>query len=489
MAEATSRKPSCASTDDGMAALHAAFAHVMATADERFADRETRALGIANELVRAWLETELQRMAETFDDVVRVDGVPYRKHATGVKRYHTLVGAIHVRRASYREIGRHNGATAVPLEFAAGIVENATPALAYSVTRGFAERPLRHYEDEMAAAHREVPSRSTLERIGKRVGTRIREALPVIEPLARAQEAIDPVAQSISIGLDRTAVPMAETVDRPPRERTYRRQPPPPVVVAYRMAYVATLAIHDARGDAIDSKRFAATADEGPQELLNRLASEIRHIYAQRGELPLTVIQDGAPELWNLVDPWLVAHGWTASKLIDRYHVDERLAAVAEAITYDVPHRQALYAAWQRQLDRSDTAMVRICRRLSTFAIWLVCGATDGDPMPRYWRSRARRLIDSERGGILSENLAYLERYTSKMAYASQRARGQPIGSGVTEGACKSVIGMRCKRSGQRWFESGLSPCLRLRSLLLNRRLKACFGHVVAREIASLEAA
>jgi hypothetical protein len=222
---------------------------------------------------------------------------------------------------------------------------------------------------------------------------------------------------------------------------------------------------------------------------VDRLASEIRHVHAQRGELPLTVIQDGAPELWNLVDPWLVANGWTASKLIDRYHVDERLAAIAEAITYDAERRRALYSAWQRQLDRSDTAMMRICRRLATRSVWLVTGATHDVPMPRYWRTRARRNIDSERGGVLSESLGYLERYTSKMAYASQRARGQPIGSGVTEGACKSVIGMRCKRSGQRWFESGLSPCLRLRSLLLNDRLRACFAQVVAREPASLEAA
>jgi hypothetical protein len=217
----------------------------------------------------------------------------------------------------------------------------------------------------------------------------------------------------------------------------------------------------------------------GPLDLLGRLASEIRHVHAQRGELPITVIQAGAPELWNLVDPWLVANGWTASKLIDRYHVDERLAAIAEA----------LYHAWQRQLDRSDTAMVRICRRLATLSVWLVTGASDDVPMPRYWRTRARRLIDSERGGVLSESLGYLERYRSKMAYASQRARGQPIGSGVTGGACTSVIGMRCKRSEQRWFESGLAPCLRLRSLLLDHRLRACFAQVVARETASLEAA
>jgi hypothetical protein len=34
---------------------------------------------------------------------------------------------------------------------------------------------------------------------------------------------------------------------------------------------------------------------------------------------------------------------------------------------------------------------------------------------------------------------------------------------------------MRCKRSGQRWRERGLSRCLTLRTLYLDDRLLACF--------------
>jgi hypothetical protein len=74
-----------------------------------------------------------------------------------------------------RALGRTLAREARPVR----IVENATPALAFSVLQGFAERPLRHYEAEMEAAHRSLPSRSALERIGKRVGVRIREAPPL----------------------------------------------------------------------------------------------------------------------------------------------------------------------------------------------------------------------------------------------------------------------------------------------------------------------
>lgn len=193
--------------------LLAVFEEMMERASGTFGDREALALRAANELVRRWTAAELERMAARYSDEVRVNGERYRRHASGVRRYHTLCGAIEVRRDCYRLVGVHNGPTVVPIELEAGLIENATPALAFSTTQGFSERPLRHYEAAMEAAHRCVPSRSTLERIGQRIGERIRGALPVIEPIVRETETVPAEARSISIGLDRTTVPMAELVD------------------------------------------------------------------------------------------------------------------------------------------------------------------------------------------------------------------------------------------------------------------------------------
>ncbi len=68
---------------DAMSTLYGAFSRVMESNEGAFATRETRALGIANELVRAWLEAELRRVATTFLDEVRVDGVTYRRDHRG----------------------------------------------------------------------------------------------------------------------------------------------------------------------------------------------------------------------------------------------------------------------------------------------------------------------------------------------------------------------------------------------------------------------
>lgn len=475
---------SCASqlVDDFVAAL--------ASVTGSFEVREARALELGNELVRRWIEQELQSVAQQFGEEVIVNGERYRRHDLGARRYHTLCGPVVVQRESYRLVGIHNGPTVVPLELRAGMVENATPALAFSVTQGFAERPLRHYEVEMRAAHRNAPSRSTLERIGKRIGGAIQAMVVDIEPQIRDAEPIVEKVHSVSFGLDRTTVPMAELVEGAARREPRIRRAPPPVTVAYRMAYVATVSTHDDTGRVLVTKRFAATPLQGADELVDRIGSELRHLKARYGALPITAVQDGAPELWNLVEKLYNRHDLASDhELIDRFHVDERLAEVCELVACDAHTGWELRDAWRSYLNRSDTAIERIIRRLDELLWHLQFGSTDGDPPPPFWRTRSPRQLSAEKQRIVSGHLEYFRNNRHRIRYATSRRRGLPIGSGPTEGACKSVVTMRFKRSGQRWFESGLSPCLSLRALHLSERLKPCFAKLQAARFATLSAA
>ena len=356
------------------ATLFAAFEAAMAEQPGPFRDREVGALRLANEMVRQWMQCELSQIGARFEDEVRVDGRRYRRHASGLRRYHSLCGPVVVRRDSYRLVGMHDGPTVIPLEIEAGIHENATPALASSVLQGFATMPLRQYEDEMREAHRVVPARSTLERIGKQLGAAIRDQAPTLEAIVREAEILPPGARSISVGIDRTSVPMAEPAPGRRRVRTkpYVRRAPAPVTVAYRMAYVATLAVHDHQREVIKSIRITATAAEGPAVLMMRLGAELQHLRAQGPRLPLVAVQDGAPELWNLLEGWLETLGEHADlELIDRYYVDERLAQACQAI--DPVGGDRLLRRWRAALERSDTAMRTICQQIHT----LIYGAGD----------------------------------------------------------------------------------------------------------------
>ena len=62
----------------------------------------------------------------------------------------------------------------------------------------------------------------------------------------------------------------------------------------------------------------------------------------------------------------------------------------------------------------------------------------------------------------------YLRDRMCYMDYASYRRLGIPLGSGVTEAACKTVYTQRLKLSGMRWQKAGAQRILRLRVLRLS---------------------
>jgi hypothetical protein len=86
------------------------------------------------------------------------------------------------------------------------------------------------------------------------------------------------------------------------------------------------------------------------------------------------------------------------------------------------------------------------------------------------------------------EHVRCFRRHACKMKYKSTRQRGFPIGSGPTEGSCKSVVAVRCKRSSQRWFETRASVVLQLRALSLDGRLGGAIRHHERRQMERLRA-
>jgi len=67
------------------------------------------------------------------------------------------------------------------------------------------------------------------------------------------------------------------------------------------------------------------------------------------------------------------------------------------------------------------------------------------------------------------------------MIYAEQVRRHGPIGSGVTEAACKTVVKQRLGASGAKWSESGASVVLSLRTLVLTPGHWNSFWEKIAR--------
>lgn len=446
----------------------------------KFGDREAQALAVSNEAVREFLREELQEIADSLGKDVLVDGEPYRLHEPGADTYHSLCGPLPIIRPSYRKVGVRNGPIVIALELSAGLVEGATPALGYSVAHGYAQHDMRAHLETLNAAHRVAPSRTTLERIAKGIATEAVAQALRIEKCLRRTERVPADAAAISIGLDRTSVPMVEDrpADAPPKPEPKRRKPrersaPEPYDIKWRMAYVGTVSFVDENGEALCTRRYAAADCDDPRELVEHMVEDVRAALRRRPLLHVGIVQDGAPEMWNrtreglqtLCDKGQLKDWYEA---IDRYHLMERLGGALKMVEPDATEheRRQRLNSWTELLDMTDNAI---------------------DFIENFFIKRYDLAGDSK--DLLWEHLRYIRNNKDRMRYVTMRNANLPVGSGVTESAAKTVVGHRAKGAGQRWRQDGLRGAVTLRAILQSRRLSNFWTHLANGYTAEVDAA
>jgi hypothetical protein len=186
------------------------------------------------------------------------------------------------------------------------------------------------------------------------------------------------------------------------------------------------------------------------------MAADVRKVRDQRPEIPVGIIQDGAPEMWNLTRTALQSAGIKPShEAVDRYHFNERKAAILRIVEEDAALRTKEMKRWNDAFDDDETA-------IDEFAQWLAIKMEQGKDSGSY---TAKDLA------VLEDNWTFISNNNDRLRYASIRKAGLPQGSGATEGSCKSLVSMRAKRSGQRWHTEGLDAILTLRSIKMSGRL------------------
>lgn len=447
-----------------------------------FGEREAALLAITNEATRQTLEAELRDIADGFPDEVCVDRVAYRRHEPGTPAYHSLCGPLSVRRDTFRQMGIRNGPTVVPLDLVAGLVEGATPALAYNIAHGYAQHDMRAHEQGLQTAHRVPPSRSTLERLAKDIADSAVQQVPRVEPLLRRSEKVPEGAVSIVMGLDRTSAAMIEErpADAPPKAEPKRtkprvRRPPEPYDINWRMAYVGTVSLCDSNGEAMEIRRYAAPACDDPGEIVEKMTADLRAALKRKPELKAGIVQDGAPEMWNRTREGMqtlrtegLLTRWREG--IDRYHLMERLGGALTLFEPDGQKRTRQLDEWTTSFDESNATIDAVEEFLAK--AWL-------DHLSTMTRENSEKLTD---------HLTYLRNNKDRMRYVTLRNAGMPVGSGVTESTAKNTIGQRAKGCGQRWLEQNLRGVLTLRALHQSDRLPRFWTPFSRRYTANVEA-
>lgn len=145
----------------------------------------------------------------------------------------------------------------------------------------------------------------------------------------------------------------------------------------------------------------------------------------------LSVIADGAAWIWRAAE-----RAFPGSEgLIDIYHVSTHLAEVGRAAFGEGTPEAA---AWRE----------RARGRLLGDGWYGWCESA-GALLACHDTREVREACEAMTG--------YLASHTEHLGYFKRLARGQSIGSGMVEGACKRVIGRRLKQTGGRWTVARLN--------------------------------
>ncbi|MBN2529747.1 MAG: hypothetical protein JXR76_25375 [Deltaproteobacteria bacterium] len=240
------------------------------------------------------------------------------------------------------------------------------------------------------------------------------------------------------------------------------RKKPDAVEVNYRMAYVGTVSLIGADGESLQTYRYGCSADADPSEIIVQMTADLAHIQQQgtsmrQHELPMGIVQDGAPEMWNLMEPAMKTAfpGRHFEKAIDRFHLAERLAECLKALKDPYLNRDEQMREWSDALGKNDSAIEDIEKFI----------------IKEQKRLKRQGGLNATNEEILRIHLTYINNNKHLMRYATLKQNGLPIGSGATEGACKSLIMIRAKGCGRRWHSRGVNSVLTLRAFYQRERL------------------
>jgi hypothetical protein len=376
------------------------------------------------------------------------DGDSYRrlKHRTP-QTVATTFGKVRLRRAGYRST--NPGEPMVfPLAMHLGIVAGATPALAERVA---------YYQAEAGATQRR-----TLQRLKEDHGVnwgvkKLREVTGCIaEAMAvdRHEVQVDKLLQMLeeawkSSGRHKPVLSVGRdgiSIGVPVRHGTI-----------FEVASAATVTVLDRRGRRVGTV-YLAYMPESKQptmsEHLTRLVQEVLQRWQQ--PLPrLCYVTDAGDNETTYYKTVLrrMRHPRTGQRLswvrvLDYYHASTRLWTMAEALFGSGPKA----AAWVRRMQKLLKKLQGIRRVLNSASVL---------------RSR-HQLRSNARRAAFTKAYAYLRERTGFMQYALYEKHGLPLGSGVTEAACKTIYTQRLKLSGMRWKKAGAQTILHLRVVLLS---------------------
>ena len=346
-------------------------------------------------------------------------GVKFTARCKSDRVYQTPYGAAQVNRHVYQT--SKGGKVYVPLESSARVIQGATPRFAKILSHKYANLSAPTVVDDLDSNHARKTTISYLQTVADYVGS-----------IAQAKEEsweyetppLDRAVATISISLDGAYI---LTVDS-----------------GYREGMVGSIALYDGDGERLHTTYIAASPEYGKETFFERLLREINRVKQSHPTAETVGIADGAKNNWA----FLAKH--TNKQILDFWHASEYLSNASYAM-FTRKNQSIERGEWVNNqchnLKHKKGAATRILNELKPYA---------EKRLAKQVKENLEATVSYFGNNIKAGRMKYYDHINNRL----------PIGSGVVEAACKTIIKHRLGASGMRWKDAGMKVILSLRTLV-----------------------
>jgi hypothetical protein len=370
-------------------------------------------------------------------DLISIGEATYRHRYDTTKKYQTAFGPVAIPcRAYANRKSDGDGKSIIPLELQAGIIESYwTPTAAKNAVWALAHLTPQEVEDMLLQFGAMNPSRSSLDRLPKALNQRWEPQTVTYHEQLIADEVVPKNAVNFSVSLDGVMVGMKP--DKLLEGSTN------PMKTEWREASCGTISFFDGEGERISTIQYGQMPEPKKVTLKTLLIKNTEAILKERPDLKLIHLADGAQDNWVFFDLEM-PYGF---QLTDFYHATEYLKdAFSAAYPKDTNKAGAKFEEYKAVLRDEVDGVQKVLRAL------------------RYLRCQHKGNKNIE------ASVSYFTNNQHRMRYAQAKAKKFPIGSGIVEASCKTLVGQRLKRAGMSWQHNGGQGILSFRSLIKSYR-------------------
>ena len=362
---------------------------------------------------------EMMEMQDTDGSPICIGDSTFTSKGKESKEFQSPYGAVVVSRHVYQS--SKGGKTYIPLEVGCRIINTSTPKFAKMITSKYACDAAPGVQRDLKDNHGRMIALSFIKNITDAVGA-IAEAKE--ESWSYELPEMPSSVKTISVGLDGTCLNMQAD--------------------GWREAMCGTIALFDRKGERMHTIYTAASPEHGKETFLRKLNEEINRISKKYPKAKVIGIADGAASNWTFLKDRV------SSLLIDFWHVTEYLSKASFVI----------FRNKKEQNERQEW-LEETCHKLKH----RVGGATR--ILNELINYQEENKISEKNRKTLQSVITYLTNNKDKMGYHKHVTSHMPIGSGVTEAACKTLVKQRMCKGAARWKNQGATTVLTLRSLHL----------------------